>query len=152
MADTPLTTRRAMLRALPALTVTAAPAIAIAAEEPHAKVRRLTRELSEALNDTNDGREMAMVYPSRHPQNGTGWADIASWQERWTECVNAKRYFDMLDRLTPFERAKHHAQKFTLAFREYHGFADIMEHWIGDRGFVVCLDHRVPSSAEREAA
>ena len=132
-------TRRGALSLIPAAVASvAAPVAALAAEEPHAKVRRLTRELSEALNDENDGREMAMVYPSRHPQNATGWANIASRQERWSECVNAKRHFDMLDRLTPREKAKAYSQKLVLALRE--ASADpggIFAKWYGDDCFVV---------------
>jgi hypothetical protein len=67
-----------MLRAIPSVAavvaVPACEAVAMAAEPEHrdAKVRRLAKELSAALDDYGDGRWSAEVYPASRGRDGKG--------------------------------------------------------------------------------
>lgn len=83
MADTPSITRRAIVRAFPALTAAVsipAAAMALPTEDINDKVRRLTEELSVALNEYADGKFHAVVYPSEATEYGILYVHTASSQ------------------------------------------------------------------------
>lgn len=110
-----MTSRRALLKSLPACGMAAiVPSAAGAAEPEHpwVKARRLARELSATLAECDEGTMMAEVYPASSGRRSPFMFIDAEWRQ-----------------FTAQDRLKYHAQAYGRAAKEIDPTAT--ELWMG---------------------